>query len=273
MRQPHHRLLAPATLMAASLAGGVAHALPPAFSYEYFGLNDAINIQTSTAIGVLNYTGGPGCGGICTASSALGGNPSVSINVNEVSYNNTEGGYVAADLSYYVALNNAVSGQSYNVIMTAHDAFGGNYAAGQGVADGQAYIALGTTSAGTQTFASYVYQGDDCFVRCAIGEGPFSSPQPFGPTPVVMIGGVTYLLTIQDYIGAWPTGGQLTASIDPTFSTTAPGVGFIFSPGVTSGAPEPGTWAMMLVGLGGAGGALRSARRRSFGRAAVPTAG
>ena len=31
---------------------------------------------------------------------------------------------------------------------------------------------------------------------------------------------------------------------------------------VGSGAPEPATWAMMLMGLGGLGAAMRSARRK-----------
>lgn len=38
------------------------------------------------------------------------------------------------------------------------------------------------------------------------------------------------------------------------------------SPGTTSSAPEPATWALMLVGFGGLGFAMRSARRQ---RAAV----
>jgi len=258
-----HRLAPAAALMAASLTGGAARALPPpiplppAFSYEYFGLNYAVNVQTSTTIGVLDYTGGPGCGGVCTASSALGNNPSVGIDVDEVT-DGASGGYVAADLSYYVALSGpgVVNGQSYNVVLTAHDAPGG------GVADAEAYIALGTVYSGTHTFSTIVYQDTDCFVRCAEGIGNFTDPKPFGATPVTLVGGDTYLLTIQDYLGAWPTGGQLTASIDPTFSTTAPGVGFAFSPGVTSGVPEPATWAMMLVGFGGVGAAMRRSRRK-----------
>jgi hypothetical protein len=39
---------------------------------------------------------------------------------------------------------------------------------------------------------------------------------------------------------------------------------------ISSGAPEPSAWALMLLGFGGLGGALR-ARRRRDGRAAVRT--
>jgi hypothetical protein len=53
----------------------------------------------------------------------------------------------------------------------------------------------------------------------------------------------------------------LTATLDPTFTTTDTSGKFEFSPGVTSGAPEPGTWILLLLGVGGIGAALRMAQR------------
>src|SRR4029077_11870352 len=57
--------------MAAFLGASVGEAsasgvtvLPNAVSYEYFGLNFAINIATSSSVGTLNYTGDPGCGAL-----------------------------------------------------------------------------------------------------------------------------------------------------------------------------------------------------------------
>jgi len=49
---------------------------------------------------------------------------------------------------------------------------------------------------------------------------------------------------------------------DPEFSLPA-GYELVLSPGVSNGVPEPASWALMLVGSGALGGALRSARRRT----------
>ena len=45
--------------------------LPGAVSEEYFGLNFAINIETSNTVGTLNYGGKPGCGGMREARCEL----------------------------------------------------------------------------------------------------------------------------------------------------------------------------------------------------------
>jgi hypothetical protein len=42
------------------------------------------------------------------------------------------------------------------------------------------------------------------------------------------------------------------------------GFGSVAPPGTVSGVPEPGTWALMILGFGGVGSALRNARRRSI---------
>jgi PEP-CTERM motif len=61
-----------------------------------------------------------------------------------------------------------------------------------------------------------------------------------------------------------------TASIDPTFTVSpddASDFALIFSSGIgnssESAAPEPSTWAMMLIGFGSVGGALQFRRRRA----------
>jgi len=61
----------------------------------------------------------------------------------------------------------------------------------------------------------------------------------------------------------------ITASTDPTISFApgfdATGYTLELSPGVGNGAPgvpEPATWAMMLMGFGGLGAAMRSLRRQ-----------
>src|SRR5215216_4516881 len=93
--------VASALLVGAATGPANAVVLPDAVSYEYFGLNFAQNIVTSNAVGTLNYTGGPGCGGTCTATTQLGASPSVSATVNEVSFFSTGGGGVIVSLGYY----------------------------------------------------------------------------------------------------------------------------------------------------------------------------
>ena len=53
--------------------------------------------------------------------------------------------------------------------------------------------------------------------------------------------------------------------IDPSFAAIDPNYqsdySILFSPGVNGAAPEPGVWALMLIGLGGVGGAVRGRSR------------
>ena len=82
----------------------VAVVLPNAVSYEYVGLNYASNVVTSSTVGTLEYTGLPGCGGLCSATTQLGAIPSVSATVNEVYFDiyHTAGGGVQSTLGYYI---------------------------------------------------------------------------------------------------------------------------------------------------------------------------
>jgi hypothetical protein len=56
-------------------------------------------------------------------------------------------------------------------------------------------------------------------------------------------------------------------NIDPLFLSDNPGFSLAFSPGVgntlppTGGIPEPSTWALMILGFGATGAAIRSRRR------------
>jgi hypothetical protein len=46
-----------------------------------------------------------------------------------------------------------------------------------------------------------------------------------------------------------------------------PPVALLDSVSLTSGVPEPNTWALMLIGFGGAGGMMRLSRRRALAAA------
>ena len=242
--------------------------LPDAVSYEYFGLNVAENIQTSNTVGELNYTGGPGCGGVCTAITALGSDPSAAVQVNEVVFEATGGGYADADLSYYVEYVPPTPPPTpttlYNVDLHATDTFGANFAGLSGLANGQVYIAFGPAGSeptSLNNIASYTFQDTDCVNACTIGEGNYMDPRPFLPNqPVQMLADTPYIVEIQTQIQPGTTNVPLTASVDPTFTATGGGR-FYFSPGITSGVPEPASWTMMLAGLAGLGAGLRRFRR------------
>jgi hypothetical protein len=69
-------------------------------------------------------------------------------------------------------------------------------------------------------------------------------------------------------------GGQGEADADPRLSLSpaslAAGDFITLSPNIAGGVPEPSSWAMMLVGFGGLGAAIRGARgKRSWARASV----
>ena len=64
-------------------------------------------------------------------------------------------------------------------------------------------------------------------------------------------GFVLYEYLGTDGTGNWAVGGRNGMSH----------VAFFGTPGTTTEAPEPGTWAMMLLGFGAVGGAMRRRRR------------
>ena len=231
---------------AAFVAAGSAHAapiLPNALSYEYFGLNFASNIQTSDTVGTLDYTGQPGCGGICTATTQLGSSPSVSATVNEVVYQFTGGGVVQASLAYYVEYLNAPG--TYTINLHAI----GSLSAPDGASE-SAHLIFGPAGPSTTSFnnfTSVTFEEADCLNGCpAPGFGIPTAP--FAPdNQVQMDANVPYLVRMDLLFRPTTSGLQISGLIDPTFTTTSGGE-FIFSPGVFA-APEPGTSSLLLAGV------------------------
>ena len=250
-------ILLTATMTVIAMTGAAnAVILPNAVSFESFGLNLAENVVTSNSVGTLDYTGGPGCGGSCVASTTLGSSPSASVNVSEVVFGGASGGGALANLSYYVEYVNAPG--TYNVTLHATDSFSSNFAASMN-ASAQAFLAFGIAGSNFATinnFQTILYQTTDCANRCSIGEANFTDPSPFPPSvPLQIVSNTPYLLTIQVFVGPGPapTGDPLGALIDPTLSTSELGGSFVFSPGITTDVPEPSTWAMLLLGFSGVG--------------------
>jgi hypothetical protein len=244
------------------LSAQTAQALtvPAAISYEYFGLNFQGNERTSNTFGTLNYTGGAGCGGVCTATTVVGRDPSETINVDEVAYEASGGGYVQAELEYYF-----VPSASGTIYLHAGDTL-----TSERGSSSQAYLAIGLAGPSDTAFnnftsydtSAYIYYDTDCDGGCSAGTAGAGHPAPLATDQALqVVGGQLYTVYETVYVSPATTGVQLFAQADPTF-TAGPGITLSFSPGVLSAVPEPSAWALMLVGFGATGRALRAARRR-----------
>lgn len=230
-----------------------AETLPDAVSYQYFGLNYADNILTSNTVGTLDYSGRPGCGGTCTATSQLGFSPSVSATVNEVIFDiyRTGGGAVESRLGYYVKYLNADG--IYDIGLHTTDSLS--------AADGASLSAslrvglAGASVTSLNNFASLAFQEADCLNGCP-SPGFAIPPGPFNPNAhFQMVANQLYFVQMDILLKPISSGFQNTGTIDPTFSSDAGGQ-FIFSPGVfaaPSAVPEPASWAMMILALASVG--------------------
>jgi hypothetical protein len=241
-----------------SLPTGVSF-LADAVSYEYFGFNFVSNSVTSSTVGTLFYTGDPGCGGTCVATTQLGSDPSVSLNVNEVVYENTAGGGATSELGYYVEYQNPTPG-TYAVTLHAPESL----SIADGASNAFAYLAFGMADGAPATFnpfTSYTLQEADC-VNYGCNYIPVAgvTPAPFAADHLVqMVANTPYFVLLDVQINPSPTGVPLLASIDPQFSTDAAGGSFAYSSGVTdvNSTPEPGTLVLMLPVVALLGGLRR----------------
>ena len=237
---------------ASAVTVGPSTVLPNAVSYEYFGVNFAMNIQTSNTVGTLNYGGGPGCGGTCSATTQLGGSPSVSATMNEVEFDHTSGGIVQAKLGYYVAYLNAPG--TYNVNLHATDTL--SAPDGAPMSAGLAFGTAGLNPANFNNFAVKTFEEADCLHGCP-APGFIVAPAPFADHTVQMDANTLYYIQLDLLLAPGPSNVEISALIDPMFTTDVLGGEFVFSPGVFSATPGqtplPAALPLFAAGLGGLG--------------------
>jgi hypothetical protein len=249
-----------AAAVAAILAGATqVQALPSAISYESFGFNFAYLARSSTTIGTLDYTE-PGCAGDCVATTALGTDPHESLAANEVVYEYTAGGHAEADLQYYFEYVNNPG--TYTITMHTSDVF--NISANSA---GENLLTVGPSD-GDYTdffhFSGVAAEEKQCYNGCNINVVTTVASAPFSNTTLQLQANTIYTVFLSSYINPSTDGAMNFASIDPTFTTSASGGQFLFSPGVSAGGvPEPASWTMMLFGVALAGSAIRRAGRKS----------
>jgi hypothetical protein len=249
----------------ASIAGP-ATVLPNALSYEYIGIPYAYAF--TSVLGTLATSGQPGCGGVCSATTTLGADPTVSATVNEVEINNTAGGLVTADLAYFVEYVNAPG--TYAIDFHAPDTL--HTSGGQLVSTHLQFGQAGTATSDFNDFNTIDLEERDCLNGCPSSYNT-ATPAPFLATNVVqMVANTLYEVEIGVYIAPGPLGVQIGGWIDPTFSDPTSTGTFIFSPGVGAAVPEPDVWVMMLFGIGLAGAAIRNTRRKPVGTSTVASA-
>lgn len=196
-----------------------------------------------TATGFCNY-------GTGVISATLGVDPKILLGATPA---NNGGGDSSLDMSYEVEYFDpgAAPGTTVPAMVLVSDSI-----TPPGLSAAAAAAAVMTVSGVNGT----VYLGYDCEAGAAAAFGCGATPHaPFANQAVTLVANTVYDVDLSLMIYAHD---PVQAEIDPRFSAPATAGGeFVFSPGITSGVPEPATWAAMLIGFGGVGAAMRRSRR------------
>jgi hypothetical protein len=235
-----------------SISGAGMAALAPSLPCSEFS-NSCLPGQT--------VSWGPG-----SVSATLGSDPGLDVkadNNNDALFIGGGVGEVTLSYSFAYANNNAPPGTTFVADLRSSDDL---FVSGDAIAS--ASLKLQGDGASFAERECLTVTGTN---GCA---GPLHTGAPFvANTLLILRENTTYEVDLEVDVTAYftrdiydPTAptfpGIATASIDPRITTTASDGGqLIFSPGVTSGAPEPATWALMLLGFGSTGLVLRRGRQ------------
>ena len=234
---------------------------PPTFSSSAGGVSSrtAGSISDTEAF----CTTGPTCGGYSASadsSSLNGGSVHATVTLSGVplipSIQNEFSASATADVFYGIMLG-GVPGVTVPVYVSSYI----SALPASGYLSDQASLTV-TSRIGGVPYSKTCYDG-----ACSDSAPPFTS----GPVSNGGSSGPAYLVSGQEYIVqllASATGeynGTVDAYVDPTFTVDSAFAGqfpFFGVPGVvTSGAPEPASWLMMLAGFGAVGFVLRAKKR------------
>ena len=218
-------------------APGTKYLTPPIFIPDGPGVATA----ACTAAGFCDYGSGE-------VSALLGGDPKVLLSASPA---NNGGGDSSLDMSYQVEYikHGAAPGTTVGAVVHAHDII-----AQTGDSAARAVMTVSGIN-GT------IYEAYNCAASpdAAFGCGAPVPNAPFADQAVTMVENTVYTVDLSVMIYSHD---PVQATIDPTFTAPASGGGyFIFSPGITSGVPEPATWSAMLIGFAAIGAARRRSRR------------
>ncbi len=133
-----------------------------------------------------------------------------------------------------------------NLFVSGQDPYGG---AGFGLP--YTFSIAGTVAGHTyDTGTQYFNQTSGAYVNnLALAFGPFFASKIYVP--------------VLGYVYLGPSTGSYLGNTTSTY-TYAMTFDYDYTPSATGGAPEPTTWALLLLGLGSSGAALRARRRRGF---------
>lgn len=217
-------------------APGTKYLTPPIFIPDGPGFATA----ACTAAGYCDYGSGE-------ISALLGVDPQVLLSASPA---NNGGGGSFLDMSYEVEYvhHGAMPGATVGATVHASDTIN---QAGDSAAE-----AVMTVSG----VNGVIYDAYNCSAspEAAFGCRAIANV-PFADQGVTMVENTVYDVDLSLQIYARD---PVLASIDPTFTAPASAGGyFIFSSGISSGVPEPASWAAMLLGFGAVGATMRRTRR------------
>ena len=280
-------LLAAAVATPASAVTLTPGNLTPVYVYGEVGLGAAGNDATISGAGMAALPASVPCTefsnsclpgqtlswGSGSVSATLGSDPTLAVkadNNNDALFIGGGGGYVIERYSFAYVNFPVVPGATFLADLRSSDTL---FVSGDAIASASLKL-QGDGASFTERECVTVTGTNGC-------AGPLHTGVPFvANTPLVLRENTAYEVDLEVDVTAYytrdiydPTAptfpGIATAEIDPRITTTATDGGhLIFSPGVTSSAPEPATWALMLLGFGATGLVLRTATgKRAAGAA------
>jgi hypothetical protein len=173
---------------------------------------------------------------------------------NDYSVVNTTGSTQTVNFAYQGSLQTSVAGLNFVIPVSGLDQR--SFASSEVRLSGGTFTATGS---GLFTIASADFANFLAAPNCGFGNGPFGV---CASTPFF---GVSPSFTVNNIVASNPGGVSVFAGIGTSVITTT-NFALTYS---FSAVPEPATWAMMLIGFGAVGSAMRRRGSHTAGRLAA----